>query len=91
MNHFLEPGQISYNSNAASPGLRSSRPLAITKGRKDMEANAKSVANRLFILKKEEENLWRSIELAKMKTKEAYMSKLKDAERAQEVHFIFIF
>lgn len=85
MNHFLDPSQISYNYNSDSPQIRSSRPLAITKGRKDIEANAKSVANRLFILKKEEEYLWRSIELAKMKTKEAYMSKLKDAERAHEV------
>lgn len=65
--------------------------LALKKARKQIEADAQLLANRIALLRQEEFKTWKKIEETKKKAKEVYLLKKKNEEKVQEVFNLFLF
>lgn len=59
--------------------------LALKKARKQIEADAQLLANRIALLKQEELRSWKKIEETKKKAKEVYELKKRNEDKQQEV------
>lgn len=59
--------------------------LALKRARKQIEADAQLLANRIALLKQEELKSWKKIEETKKKAREIYLLKKKNEDKMQEV------
>ena len=78
---------LSGDISPLSPGSEGSL-LALKKARKQIEADAQLLANRIALLKQEELRSWKKIEETKKKAKEVYQLKKKNEEKQQEVTYL---
>jgi len=69
------------------PRARTQRSLvAVKKDRRQLEANAQALANRIGLLQKEEAKIWSNLEKAKIKAKEAFFMRRRDQAKMREVY-----
>ena len=79
------------HKNSSQPDFESERRrgeqslAGIKKARKQIEADAQILANRIALLKQEELKSWKKIEETKKKAREIYLLKKKNEERMYEV------
>ena len=84
--------QLTYSGDASPQSPQGEgRLLSLKKARKQIEADAQLLANRIALLKQEELKSWKKIEETKKKAKEVYLLKKKNEDRLQEVGRFFFF
>lgn len=89
MKQFLEFSRTSSELQLTSIKPRDQKYVgSIRKSRRQLESDAVSLANRIFILQREEAKLVKNVEVANAKTQELYIMKKREAERSQEVKSI---
>src|SRR5690242_20433851 len=83
----LEPCQVSYRlSSGLSKNRNSSSLVSLRKDRRQMESEAASLANRVSLLNKEEEKIWRNIDLARTKAHEGAILRRLSSKKSPEVY-----
>ena len=82
--HMQQQPNLEEDSSPLSPGSEGTI-LALKKARKQIEADAQLLANRIALLKQEELKSWKKIEETKKKAKEVYLLKKKNEEKIREV------
>jgi hypothetical protein len=88
MIHLPEVNRSSSRNDYNNEKIRSEKSLqAVKKARKQIEADAQLLANRIALLKQEELKSWKKIEETKKKAREVFLLKKKNEERMREVYF----
>lgn len=88
MIHLPEVNRISSRNDYNNEKIRSEKSLqSVKKARKQIEADAQLLANRIALLKQEELKSWKKIEETKKKAREVFLLKKKNEEKMREVYF----